>query len=149
MNKPVELDSALLLDVLDSFNLNSRVNFPTHKLGNTLDLIMHDTGLNIIMSTSQGRLFQITIQSCMTSPSVVLYTRTSNKPTRKSKHIVAADFSKDLFKTMLDDPLDGIFNDKVSYCNTKLRGILDKHAPINIEKCSSRKKVPWFNEDIA
>ena len=145
----MELDSALLLDVLDSFNLNNRVDFLTHKGGNTLDPIMYDTGLNIIALASQGRLFSdhntvmfdITISGSVHRTNQVAY--------QKNKDKVAADFCKDLFKKMLDDPLGGSLNDIVSYYNTKLRGILDKHAPINIKKSSSRKKVPWFNEDIA
>ena len=57
VNKPTELDPTLLLDAFDSFNLNNRVDFPTHRDGNIVDLIMHDTGLNIMMLTSQDRLF--------------------------------------------------------------------------------------------
>ena len=63
VNKPMELDPALFLDVLYSFNLNNRVNFPTHRDGNILDLIMHDTGLNIIMKPAEVGCFQIKIQS--------------------------------------------------------------------------------------
>ena len=57
VNKPTEPDPALLPDVPYSLNLNNGVKFLTHKGGNILDLIMHDTDLNIIMLTSQGRLF--------------------------------------------------------------------------------------------
>ena len=148
VNKPTEPDYALLLDGLDSFNLNNRVDFSTHRGGTALDLIMHDTGLNIIMLTSHGRLFSdhntvmfdITINGSVHRTKQVAY--------HKIKDIAAADFNEDLFKTVLDDPMGGTLNDKVSYYNTKLRGILDKHGPINIKRCSSRKMVPWFNEGI-
>ena len=76
---------------------------------------MHDTGLNIIMSTSQGRLFSdhntvlfdITINGSVHRTKQVAY--------HKIKDIAAADFNKDLFKTMPDDPPGGTLNDKVCY----------------------------------
>ena len=42
VNKPLDAVPASFLDVLHSFNLTTRVDKPTHRLCNTLDLIIHD-----------------------------------------------------------------------------------------------------------
>ena len=42
VNKPTEPFVSNFNDVLDTFSLTQSVNVPTHKLGNTLDLIIHD-----------------------------------------------------------------------------------------------------------
>ena len=86
-------------------------------------------------------MFDITIDGSVHRTKQVAY--------HKIKNIAAVDFNKDLFKTMLDDPTGGTLNNKVSYYNTKLRDILEMHAPINIKKCSNRKKIPWFDENRA
>ena len=43
-------------DFLDSSNLANTVNFPTHHQDNTLDLVVQDTGSDLIVSTKQGHL---------------------------------------------------------------------------------------------
>ena len=48
VNKPSDSGPATFLDVLDSFNLINKVNKPTHRLANTLDLIILDANSNII-----------------------------------------------------------------------------------------------------
>ena len=48
VNKPSEAEPATFLDMLNSFNLIDRVDKPTHRLSNTLNLITHDADSNII-----------------------------------------------------------------------------------------------------
>ena len=40
-------------------------------------------------------------------------------------------------------------NECMSAYNTTISWILDNHAPLKVRKTSSRKKVPWYNEEIA
>ena len=56
-NKPSEAEPATFLDMLDSFNLINKVDKPTHRLSNTLDLIIHDANSNIIPRIKVDRLF--------------------------------------------------------------------------------------------
>ena len=49
-------DTILLNDLLASYNLVNRINFPTHKLQHTLDLIIDNGDNLLIMSTSRGLL---------------------------------------------------------------------------------------------
>ena len=49
-------DTILLNNLLASYNLVNRINFPTHKLQHTLDLIIDNGDNLLIMSTSRGLL---------------------------------------------------------------------------------------------
>ena len=49
-------DTILLNNLLASYNLVNRINFPTHKLQHTLDLIIDNGDNLLIMSTSKGLL---------------------------------------------------------------------------------------------
>ena len=40
-------------------------------------------------------------------------------------------------------------NECMSAYNTTILWILDNHAPLKVRKTSNRKKVPWYNEEIA
>ena len=57
VNKPLDAEPATFLDILDSFNLVNKVDKPTHRLSNILDLIIHDADLNIIPIIKMDRLF--------------------------------------------------------------------------------------------
>ena len=57
VNKPSEAEPATFLDMLDSFNLINKVDKPTHRLSNTLDLIIQDANSNIIPRIKVDRLF--------------------------------------------------------------------------------------------
>ena len=42
INKSFDAESATFMDILDSFSMVNKVDKPTHRLSNTLDLIIHD-----------------------------------------------------------------------------------------------------------
>ena len=57
VNKPFGAGPATFLDVLDGFNLVNKVDKPTHRLSNTLDLIILDANSSIIPRVKVNRLF--------------------------------------------------------------------------------------------
>ena len=57
VNKPPEAEPATFLDMINSFNLLNRVDKPTHRLSNTLNLIIHNADSNIIPRIKIDRLF--------------------------------------------------------------------------------------------
>ena len=57
VNKPFHAGPATFLDVLVSFNLVNKVDKPTHRVSNTLDLIIYDANSSIIPRIKVDRLF--------------------------------------------------------------------------------------------
>ena len=47
----------LLMDTIESFGLRNHIHFPTHTLQNTLDLIITEEDLTIVIDTTQRSLF--------------------------------------------------------------------------------------------
>ena len=56
VDNPDNPGTILLNNLLASYNLANRINFPTHKLQHTLDLIIDNGDNSLIMSTSRGLL---------------------------------------------------------------------------------------------
>ena len=54
---PDGTDANTFLDILDSLDLTNRIQFPTHKSQNTIDLVISPRQSSIITSVSQGHLF--------------------------------------------------------------------------------------------
>ena len=50
-------DMVFFKDVLDGINLDNHVSFPTHWLGNSLDIIINTSNDTFIMDLTQDRLF--------------------------------------------------------------------------------------------
>ena len=56
MNNTDSPDTSIIQDVLDSLGLQNHIRFPTHRLKNTLDLIITEHQ-EIYKKTNHGRLF--------------------------------------------------------------------------------------------
>ena len=57
MNNPDSADTNTFLENLDSQDFTNRIQFPTHKSQNTIDLVISPRQSSIINSVSQGCLF--------------------------------------------------------------------------------------------
>ena len=149
VSKSFDAQPATFLDILDSFNLINKVDKPTHRLSNTLDLIIHDADSNIIPRIKVDRifsdhnivLFDISTSCTITNSKVQVY--------RKFKDINHYAFMKDVEEFCLNTPPGPSLDDKTNHYYTMLQTTLDHHAPIKSHKCSNYPKVPWFNKKIA
>ena len=149
VNKPSDAEPATFLDVLDSFNLINRVDKPTHRLSNTLDLIIHDADSSIIPRIKVDRLFSdhniffdISLPLTITTSKVKVY--------RKLTNINPDVFMKNIGEFCLSKPIliSSSLEDKVNCYHTMLQTTLDNHAPIKSHKCSDCPRIPWFNQEI-
>ena len=85
-----------LKNILNSSNYSQLVNFPTHELGNTLDLIMHPIDSNLVHSIRAGPLFSdhfsLLFQISVNKPN----RPTISRSTRHLNHISISQFLTDL-----------------------------------------------------
>ena len=145
MDKPHLSDTILINNFLDTFNLANRVTFSTHLSQHTIDLMLFETQSTKVSGIRQGHLFSdhhfIHVDLCITTP------KPNGKSVsyRKLKNICENDLVEDL-RTM---SLQGeTIEDLVTSYNSKLREILDKHAPLkNCRLCLCHSQ-PWFIDRI-
>ena len=52
-NLPDQTDTQKLIEIINTFNLPQEIEFPTHKVGNTLDWIIHKEDQNCIHSLTK------------------------------------------------------------------------------------------------
>ena len=149
VNQPSDAGPATFLDILDSFNLVNKVDKPTHRLANTLDLIILDANSSTIPRVKVDQLFSdhniilfdMSLPHTITIPKVKVY--------RKLKNINPEVFIRDIGEFCLCKPIGTSLEDKVNHYHTMLQSILDIHAPIKRHECSNRPRIPWFNQEIA
>ncbi len=147
VNKPDDANTKKFMDILSQFNLVQHINEPTHKLGNTLDLIItrrtsillkHKVDFQI--SDHNNILFHIAIRKTAYPQKVVKF--------RKLKKVNMQELRKDIKET---SDRSKTINDLVAlidhYNQERIR-ILDKHAPEEEQQVTLRKPTPWTSEDI-
>ena len=128
-------NSKSLLNILSSSNLKLHNTYPTHKYGNTLDLLISHNSSNLICSHSVG--------PCISDHNIIFVNIQSLKPPHptitislhKTKIINTHDFIRDFLSLPHNSP-DELF--------TTLSTTLDSHAPIIIKKSIFRLDTSWY-----
>ncbi len=149
MNKPKDCDQVRLTSILNSCGLMNHVHIPTHKHGNTLDLIItRDNNELALSNPTSGYLISdhCFIHTKLDFPRPNLTVKSINF--RNIKAIDLGSFKADLQETV--DTLLPLNDIEVlaSEYNCRLRDCLDKHAPICEKTVIARPKVPWYNDSL-
>jgi len=148
-NKPSDKHVRHFIEMLNSMGLHQHISEPTHKSGNTLDLIISRTNEDLLVNTNvlPRRLSDHhAIIACLDVlppkpiPKLVTY--------RKLRKIDLASFTQDLQDILArealetDEPIDADCYNKI------MEGVLDKHAPKITRNILPRTSKPWYNDDI-
>ena len=143
-------DTISFMDTLDSFALENHIDFPTHKLDNTLDLVISNSASNIIGKAEQGELFSdhyvILFDLCLLNG----ITRTKEISYRKIKNINTEELQTDIYVSNIHNRKpDTDVETLTNMYNDTLRRLINIHAPIKTKKVSKRRRLPWFTDEIA
>src|SRR5208282_12449 len=138
--------STQFLDILHSHNLDQLVSSPTHKHGDTLDLVIttSDSPLSATVSVYPTRpadhfpvLSRLEVPS-RTPPPII------NRTFRRIHSIDVDRFMSDLLSEPLITQPPSRLSDLIGLYNSTLFSLLDKHAPLITKPISSRPSNPWF-----
>ncbi len=145
VNKPGP-QSTQFLDLLHSHNLIQHVTFPTHRLGNTLDLVITPSAstfspvlsIHAVSPADHSPVlsrFQISVPD---SPPV------SIRNFRRIGSIDVDKFMSDLSSEPLITNPPSSLHDLVKLYESTLTRLLDTHAPLISKPSCSRPSNPWF-----
>ena len=149
MNNPDSPDTNIFQDVLDSLGLHNHITFPTHRLHNTLDLIITEHQESSIKKLNQGRLFSdhyvINFEMAFTSTSVGQKINTF----RKIKSIDWTAFAKELQHQLNTQDINTINAEEcIDIYHNILKTTLDNHASLKSKVTSDKPKLPWYGDKI-
>ena len=143
-----DIDSAIFLDTIEAMGLYQHVSFPTHKSGNTLDLIISEIQSRVtIMTTTPGPYITDHRAIISTLNIKKMQPRRQVKNIRKL-HAITIDQWKEEFRpenVLLSTNLE----DSIMSPSTEFRQMLNTLAPLKKCSVSLKPKKPWFNKDLA
>ena len=144
INDLEDRDAQILNDTLNAFNLRQHVNIPTHNLGHTIDLIItpNDYTGPLIPGSYLSDHRMITFSTNIPKP----------KPKAETKKVCNLTDNKiQQFTEVFNNA--AILNtsnlaEATNQLNSEILRTLDKIAPQQIKKITSRIKKPWYNNNF-
>ena len=143
-----DIDSTIFLDTIEALGLYQHVTFPTHKQGNTLDLVLSELG-------SKSRVMTMSPGPYLTDHRVVISTLNvkSIQPKRLKKQVRKLDAVEvEQWEKEFDPAKVTLINNleaDVESLSRELQRVLDTLAPVKDCSVSLKPKKPWFNKELA
>ncbi|XP_072017488.1 uncharacterized protein [Amphiura filiformis] len=146
VNNPTKSDVTNFMTTLGISGFEQHITFPTHRSGNTLDLVISRPEDNLIKDCIQeSMLSDHHVVYCLIAMSKPKYQKTEFV-TRNFKDIDLKSFHDDLISDF--DSQSDTVNDLVELYNNTIKNTLDKHAPTTVRSRTNRPHQPWYNTDI-
>ena len=144
INDPEDQDAQILQDTLNAFNLKQHVNIPTHNLGHTIDLIItsNDYRRKLIPGSYISDHRMITLNTNIPKA----------KPKTEIKYVCNLMDNKE--KEFIDEfsnmPILNSSNlkDATNQLNSEILRTIDKIAPKQVKKITSRIRKPWYDDNL-
>lgn len=153
-NHPTETHVRAFGQILDTLDMTQKVNGPTHVNGNTIDLVISDSGASDRVSNvcvrdvalSDHFLITLTLEADKTPP------KRNKRKCRKLRRMDMEAFTSTLSRNMTDigdeclnsGQLDGL----VAEYEQAVTKSLDSHAPLREITLKGETLKPWYDEDI-
>ena len=147
VNKSTDREASRFTDIIDSADLQQHVDKPTHKSGNTLDLIL----------TRSDFVTNITTTHYLPSDhAAVLCLLNIPRPEpkrmeisiRKFRDIDIDAFRNDILNSTLYTSSFSDLDMLVAEYDHVLTSLKDKHAPLITRTIRGRPNAPWYNENL-
>ena len=139
--------SKLIKDLFNNFNLVQHVDFPTHREGHTLDLVLTRNSIpkitnlmsnNVHLSDHYILLFDVEAEILKHEDKVITY--------RDLKAIDNIHFSEEV-KQKLQVTTASSFGERISEYNKVMKELVDRFAPLKTKSIKIVSKAPWFDSE--
>jgi hypothetical protein len=140
-------DNRKFSEILSTYNLQQHVKVPTHTAGHTLDLLITKCNSKYSLTSPTSDFFIldhsfISTHMNIIKASVVRKTISYRRIKQINNEVFRLDLSYICKDLLTCSPTDLPFQ-----YNTKLREMLNKHAPLNSKRVSTRIKRDWYTAE--
>lgn len=152
VNKPTETFVSDFNDILNTFSLTQSVYVPTHELGNTLDLIIHDPAIltidNIYVEKPDRSdhfmiFFEILCDIESNSKREITF--------RNFKNVDLQNFKSDIINAsnlFLESFDKTNFPNSLSLFNEVFGDVVESHAPLITKQVDKNQKPGWLDQEF-
>ena len=152
-NKVSDQTTTKFCDILDTFSLSQSVHDPTHRLGNTLDLIMHNPENLTLCDVHVDNVDRLSDHS------VIFFDVASDIKCAIKKEIQYRNFKNvvhpDLVTDFTTDSTNFLanfdhnnFNSSLQLFNNTFGNTVNRHAPVITKTISDTNRPPWMDNEF-
>ena len=139
-------DATAFMNSIESLGFQQHVNFSSHRMGNTLDLVLTEYLEPFKMETIlPGNYIS---GHCAVNCTISLEKTILKKQTIRFRKIIKIDMTKLVEEMNLDSITTNNLDEFVGQLETNMQSALDKNAWEMTKNIVSRKKVSWFTDEI-
>ena len=151
VDKDGDPNTIIFKDCLESLNLACKVNFPTHELGHTLDLVILDNASSLIPMVNQGCFISdhsLIYMELMVSRELVEPKAKMCRRLSKVDHEVLGIKLGESVDRIISNA-DGIDVSMLAHeYEVEIKGVLDEISPMVKVKHKTKTPFPWMTEDV-
>ena len=148
-NQEQHPDTVLFEEALDCLNLRDHVDFATHHLENSLDVVITTQDEPMVNTVEQGELFSDHYWVFFNITSSISMYQVKEVAYRKTKLISPDTFACDISQVIESAHLDHMnLKSRLALYNCTLSQVLDQYAPLKRKFVPNHRQVPWFSESI-
>ena len=130
--------------ILGSYGLEQKVRSPTHEKGHILDWLL---------TNEETEIFDLEIiDKCVSDHFLIHFEMSTRKPTPIKRVVVSRGeiVNEERFFDGLKEMSEAVMSseDKVTEYNTRMKQLLDQHAPLVQRTVTERPSAPWMNLEI-
>ena len=147
LNDEQSYDTELLNDTINSLGYKQHVSFHTHTAGHILDAVITKFDSDLILKCIPGKFIS-------DHRAVICYLKCHKERPKKQVQSVRRwnkeldQLYNDFSKIDLPNEESTSIDTLVEHFEYKLKLCLDKYAPLEQKEYVSRRKFPWYNEEI-
>ena len=138
-----------LMGIITALGLEQHVNFPTHKAGNTLDLVITEMGSKLEVARSFPGPFwsdNCAIDLIVKLPTVSSVQEADTISVRKLREL---DYDRFIEDVHISDFLSiSDLSELVFRMEKNMQEALDKQAPLKKKQLPIRTRVPWYTNEL-
>lgn len=142
-------DARQLVDILESFDLDQRVDFPTHIHGHSLDLMIFSKGCDVLSVSPSDKISDHF--SVLADLNIPIDKSRPTPKTIKCRNIKAIDieaFKDDIRNSDLVQNPHNTASELAHQYDHVLLSLIDKHAPLVTKKVSPKPPNQWMTPAI-
>ena len=154
VNKPNDRDTIKFMNILDTFSLKQAINSSTHKLGNTLDLLIYDPDFVTIKD-----IVVDSVDNLGSDHSIVYFKLFYNIQASKREEISYRNY-KDMDMHQFQSDIGEVTNnfiseahgdnfmDAVDLYSDMYESIVNRHAPLVTKVVNTCNRPPWMDSEF-
>lgn len=152
INNLQDVTANKLIDTMSAMGYRQLVNFETHRLGNTLDLIFSQCNKedSFIKQCTSGPFISDHCAVLFQLPSIYDEKKPLLQHTyRNLKNLNKTELSNSMVETFKDFKCgEYCVNETLEILENKIMSELNKHAPLKTKTMRKRELKPWFDEEV-